>query len=294
MPLKRFNLLILIFLFLFTGSLLVGQSESSFQQKGVKPHFKINLNRRRAFWIPLEERGWLYRGCSYYLNRRALPEDFNEERNRPVLSGKQESENQSHFLILFKYPGDYYLHFFYQDYEPKVPDGKNPILREYKEQVIRFRVIDSRHPQRNLVIEPPSQTALSNNLMPKEIKPVSLKQKKKAVSEAVADNSVVLPPKLFSNSNSVSFLWAEHPLQPDSHEIQFLKTLSTEGVTLLPHPDKSAFQLGLYHYSRNNIDGMKKSYKWFDFLSRSYPASPLADEARKRAEYLEKFYLLIR
>lgn len=278
----------------------------SAEQKTV-PDYQIDLDRRKTFWIPLSGHGWIYNGVDFKINGE-IPEYAGD--GDPVLHGKRDSEEKSHFLIRFRLPGDYYLKFIYQDFEPVYSDDLYfQAEPESEEQTVFVRVIDSRKEKRD-GIEYSTHEPLSR---------LPLTEMSRA-TETSADNSKSTLDKSLQTTDSLSsfnnkedktieiaaakaeketeaggFSWKSHMLFPTSAELKSLLESEGSNDTLLnSESDEEAFKLGLYYFTRNSPTGMKKALDWFQYIYSNYPASQYAEVAEERAEYIHNYYMLIR
>lgn len=323
---SRWTVLIVIILLVFFPGFLSAQEKS--EERSI-PDFQIDLDRRRTFWIPLQGHGWLYSGCRSLFSEE-LPEYA--QGGDPVLSGKQDSESRTHFLIRFRFPGDYYLNFFYQDFEPLFEDDHYLKARKGATSVkhtVHVRVFDSREADRDSValgVERKSSIPLNPSGTGRGSRTGAVPggqahSVKTERSPDIPDNSNSLSPSEKQGAKNPSpgveadltslhtvdgeigpaeWKWLDHPLFPDRKRVEQLQeAVSSDAVSGLvltdkDEPGRGEFELGLYYYSLGTPSGMKKAYSWFNGVGKNHPASAYAREADARADYIYNYYLLIR
>ena len=284
------------------------------------PDYIVDIDRRRTFWVPLTGHGWLYSGAKYDLAEK-LPESF--QNGDPILSGKKDSELKCHFLLRFRFSGDYYLNFFNQDFELQYPDEtkKNSDNQEFN-RVVFIRVIDSRKQIEGsvnltkgritsaLVLEKEdsdkevsttksvkigkyktnhsNHTKLKPKQQPRHIKKTIVVVEKEQ-SESVESDLVSID----IETDEIS--WEEHVLFPfDSNLNKLLDIEKNCEIDSEEISDEVAFQLALYYFTLQTPKAIKRAFNLLKYIYTNYPASSFAKDAKKRSDYISDYYMVIR
>lgn len=269
--------------------------------------YQIDLNKRKTFWLPVSGHGWLYEGCDVTLFE-PLPEYADS--GEPILAGKEDSHQETHFLFRFRFAGYYQFHFFYQSFTEDFSDG-NCLPPNQNPLSITLYVYDTRRGFKDSSLVFDSEPLFSavklsaKTALPKEnfsASPNDLKTAEKIqmhpkneTETSIVKNQTNDQFDNEKNREQSSFLWEKHPLFPDSKQLaRLLAESKEEKEPLFSKGAEDPFRLGLYYFTQNTHQGMNEAYRWFCYLVKKYPESEWAREARSRSDYISRYYILVR